>query len=56
MIERKKEYTRRLRMKLKSELNGKNKITEIRPLALPVLRCTLVCLIGDIEEKKILKN
>jgi hypothetical protein len=34
----KKEYTRRLRMILKSELNAKNKITAIGALAVPVLR------------------
>jgi hypothetical protein len=34
----KKEYTRRLRMILKSELNSKNKITAIGALAVPVLR------------------
>jgi hypothetical protein len=34
----KKEYTRRLRMILKSELNAKNKITAIGILAVPVLR------------------
>ena len=40
MIERlKKEYTRRLRMKLKYKLNSKNKFTEIGALAVPVLRC-----------------
>jgi hypothetical protein len=31
-----KEYTRRLRMILKSELNAKNKITAIGALAIPV--------------------
>jgi hypothetical protein len=40
MVERlKKEYTRRLRMKLKSKLKSKNKFTVIRALAFPVLRC-----------------
>jgi hypothetical protein len=34
----KKEYTRRLRMKLKSEKNAKNKISAIGALAVPVLR------------------
>jgi hypothetical protein len=34
----KKEYTRRLRMILKSELNPKNKITAIRALDVPVVR------------------
>ena len=34
----KKEYSRRLRMILKSELNARNKITAIGALAVPVLR------------------
>jgi hypothetical protein len=34
----KKEYTRRLRMILKSELNTKNKITAITALDVPVFR------------------
>jgi hypothetical protein len=34
----KKEYSRRLRMILKSELNAKNKVTVIGRLAVPVLR------------------
>jgi len=34
----KKEYTRRVRMVLKSELNAKNKITEVGVLAVQVLR------------------
>ena len=38
----KKEYSRRLRMILKSELNARNKITAIGALAVPVLRYTLV--------------
>jgi hypothetical protein len=38
----KDEYTRRLRMILKSELNTKNKITAIGALAVPVLRYSLV--------------
>jgi hypothetical protein len=38
----KKEYTRRLRMILKSELNSKNKITAIGTLAVPVLRYSFV--------------
>jgi hypothetical protein len=33
----KKEYTRRLRMIVKSELNAKNKVTAIGTLAVPVL-------------------
>jgi len=35
---RKQEYSRRLRMILKSELNARNKITAIGALAVPVLR------------------
>jgi hypothetical protein len=38
----KKEYTRRLRMILKSELNAKNKTTAIGTLGLPVLRYSFV--------------
>ena len=34
----KREYSRRLRMILKSELNARNKITAIGALAVPVLR------------------
>jgi hypothetical protein len=34
----KQEYSRRLRMMLKSELNSKNKITAIGALAVPVLK------------------
>jgi hypothetical protein len=34
----KKEYTRRLRMILKSKMNAKNEITAIGALAIPVLR------------------
>jgi hypothetical protein len=34
----KKQYTRRLRMVLKSELNAKNKSTAIGVLAVPVLK------------------
>jgi hypothetical protein len=33
-----KQYTRRLRLILKSEVNAKNKITAIKALAVPVLR------------------
>jgi hypothetical protein len=36
----KKEYTRGLRMVLKSELNAKNKIIATGALDLPVLRCS----------------
>jgi len=42
----KKEYTRRLSMILKSELNAQNKITAIGALAVPVLRYSFVSLIG----------
>jgi hypothetical protein len=42
----KKEYTGRLRMILKSELNAKNKITAIGTLAFPLLG-SFVSLIGD---------
>jgi hypothetical protein len=34
----KKDYTRRLRMILKSEFNAKNKITAVGALVIPVLR------------------
>ena len=34
-------------MMLKSELNSKNKITAIGALAVPVLRYSLVSLVGD---------
>jgi len=41
----KKEYTRRLRMILKSKLNAKNKITAIEALAIPILRYSF-CIIN----------
>ena len=34
----KQEYSRKLRMRVKSELNARNKITEIGALVVPVLR------------------
>jgi hypothetical protein len=43
----KKKYMKRLSMVLKSELNAKSKITAIGTLAVPVLRYSLVSLIGD---------
>jgi hypothetical protein len=46
----KKEYSRRLRMLLESELNAKNKITAIGALAVPVLRYILVKLTGDLKK------
>jgi hypothetical protein len=46
----KKEYTRRLRRMLKSELNAKNKITTIGTLAVPVLRCSFGVINWILEE------
>jgi hypothetical protein len=43
----KNKCTRRRKMMLKSELNAKNKITVIGTLAVPVLRYSLVSLVGD---------
>jgi hypothetical protein len=48
----KKEYTRRLRMILKSELNVKNKITAIGTLAVPVLRYSFGIINWRLEEIK----
>jgi hypothetical protein len=48
----KKEYTRRLRMILKSELNAKNKSTATGTLAVPVLRYTFSIIIWRLEEIK----
>jgi hypothetical protein len=48
----KKEYTRRLRMILKSELNAKNKITAIGALAIPVLKYRFGILSSRLEEIK----
>ena len=46
----KKEYTTRLRMILKSELNTKNKITAIGTLAVPVLRNSVGIINWRLEE------
>jgi hypothetical protein len=46
----KKEYTRRLRMILKSELNAKNKITAVGILAIPVLRYSFGIINWRLEE------
>ena len=48
----KKEYSRRLRMILKSELNARNKITAIGVLADPVLRYSFGIINWRIEEIK----
>jgi hypothetical protein len=48
----KKEYTRRLRMILKSGLNAKNKITAIGTLAVPVLRYSFGIISWRLEEIK----
>jgi hypothetical protein len=48
----KKEYTRRLRMILKSELNFKNKITAIGTLAIPLLRYIFDIINWRLEEIK----
>jgi hypothetical protein len=48
----KKEYNRRLRMILKSELNAKNKITAIGALAIPVLRYSFGVINFRLEEIK----
>jgi hypothetical protein len=48
----KKEYTMRLRMILKSELNAKNKIIAIGALPIPVLRCSLGIINWRLEEIK----
>jgi hypothetical protein len=48
----KKEYTRRLRMIPKSELNAKNKITAIGALAVPVLRYSFGIINWRLEEIK----
>ena len=52
----KQEYSRRLRMILKSELNARNKITAIRTLAVPVLRYSFGIInwrLEKIKKKKI---
>jgi hypothetical protein len=46
----KKEYTRRLRMILKSELNAKNKITAVGVLAIPVLKYSFGIINCRLEE------
>ena len=48
----KKEYSRRLRMILKSELNTRNKITAIGALAVPVLRYSFGIINWRTEEIK----
>ena len=48
----KKEYSRRLRMILKSELNAKNKITAAGVLAVPVLRYSFGVINWRLEEIK----
>ena len=48
----KKEYSRRLRMILKSELNARNKITAIGAVAVPVLRYSFGIINWRIEEIK----
>jgi hypothetical protein len=48
----KQEYSRRLRMILKSKLSAKNKITTIGALAAPVLRYNFCIINGRIEEIK----
>jgi hypothetical protein len=48
----KKEYTRSLRMILKSELNAKNKITAIGASAVPVLRYSLRIINWRLKEIK----
>jgi len=45
----KKEYTRRLRMIVKSKMNAKNEITAIGALAVPVLRYSFGIINGRIE-------
>jgi hypothetical protein len=46
----KKEYTKRLKMMLKSELNAKNKITAIGALAVPVLRYSFAIINWRLEK------
>jgi hypothetical protein len=46
----KKEYTMKLRMVLKSELNTKNKMMAIGALAIPVLRYSFVIMNEKIQE------
>jgi len=49
----KQEYSKRLRMVLKAELNARNKITAIGALAVPVLRYSFGIIDCRTEEKKI---
>ena len=46
----KQEYSTRLRMILKSELNGRNKITAIGALAVPVLRYSFGIITGELKK------
>ena len=48
----KQEYSRRLKMILKSELNGRNKITASGALDVPVLRCSFGIINWRTEEIK----
>jgi len=48
----KQEYSRRLRMIQKSELNARNKITAIGALAVKVLRCSFGIINWRTEELK----
>jgi len=48
----KKEYSRRLRMILKSELNAKNKVTAIGALAVPESRYSFTVINWRLEEIK----
>ena len=48
----KQEYSRRLRMILKSELNARNKVTAIGALAVPVLRYSFGIINWRTEEIK----
>jgi hypothetical protein len=52
----KKDYRRRLRMILKSELNDKDKITAIGALAVPVLRYTFGIIYWRLEKRKKLRG
>jgi hypothetical protein len=48
----KPEYSRRLRMVLKSEMNARNKITATGALAVPVLRYSFGIINWTLEERK----
>jgi hypothetical protein len=52
----KKEYTKKLRMILKSELNARNKTTAIGALVIPVLRYTIVIINWRLEIKNRQEN